>query len=487
MSIYDVRGKLKKNSMDIKHKELLPDKENPFLHCKLDRQKYAFVLTTIIQNYSEGFVLALNGEWGTGKTTFVRMWERSLQLNDYKTIYFNAWENDYENDPLTALLGELKKIINNKNSNYRILLEKGAKISKNIFPAIVKGVISKHIDAGVALEVLEKSVEAATDLLSDEIDAYVNKKQGLIDFKNELEKYIKSNNNGKPVIFIIDELDRCRPNYAVELLEKVKHFFSVQGIVFVLSIDKSQLGNSIQGYYGNSSINKEEYLRRFIDLEYRLPEPNTKVFCEYLYHYYQFKDFFNSSERHNNSYLQGDGERFKNFAVKLFTKYNYTLRQQEKIFAYSRIVLRTFEKDQFVFPYLLILLIHLRERESLFYEKLKKNDGFVPEIAFEFEKIFSKILIEEALNEYSKEFVSAESQLLLFYYWDITRNGLTRRQPELVIKIEQNFELSFKTTIEIEAHKNTLLRFISIGLNSEYYGFELKRLISKIDLIENIS
>jgi predicted KAP-like P-loop ATPase len=95
--------------MEIKHKELFPDKSQPFLHCKLDRQKYAGVLTSIVQNYADGFVLALNGEWGTGKTTFVRMWQASLEQANYKTIYFNAWENDFENEPLTALLGELKK------------------------------------------------------------------------------------------------------------------------------------------------------------------------------------------------------------------------------------------------------------------------------------------------------------------------------------------------------------------------------------------
>ncbi len=224
--------------MEIRHKDLLPDKENPFLHCKLGREKYANVLTTIVQNYADGFVLALNGEWGTGKTTFVRMWQASLEKATYKTIYFNAWENDFENEPLTALLGELKKLVDRKTEAYKSLLKKGVVISKNILPALAKGVISKYVDAGITLDVLEKSIEAATEILDKEVEEYVNKKQGLIDFKHELEKYIETNNNGKPVVFIIDELDRCRPNYAVELLEKVKHFFSVKGIVFVLSIDK---------------------------------------------------------------------------------------------------------------------------------------------------------------------------------------------------------------------------------------------------------
>ena len=77
---------------------------------KPDREKYAKVLTDIIENYSTGFVLAINNKWGTGKTTFVKMWEQDLKNKSYKTLFFNAWENDFENSPLTALMGELKSL-----------------------------------------------------------------------------------------------------------------------------------------------------------------------------------------------------------------------------------------------------------------------------------------------------------------------------------------------------------------------------------------
>lgn len=357
--------------MKIKHQELLPDANQPFLNCKLDREKYANVLTTIVQNYAEGFVLALNGEWGTGKTTFVRMWQASLEKSTYKTIYFNAWENDFENEPLIALLGELKMLSTNDNKTFKSLLNKGAIIAKNVLPALVKGVISKYVDAGATLEVLVKSIDAASDILSGEVDAYLNKQQSLIEFKNELETYIKANNDGKPVVFIIDELDRCRPDYAVEILEKIKHFFSVKGIVFVLSIDKKHLGHSIQGYYGSSNINSEEYLRRFIDLEYNLPEPDVSSFCKYLFDYYDFGSFFHSGERTNFHELRTDGDLFIKFTSKLFEIQKYTLRQQEKLFAQARLVLKTFLPNNHVFPILLFMLIHLKTLNLIYTMKLK--------------------------------------------------------------------------------------------------------------------
>ena len=72
-------------------------------------------MTEIVELYSDGFVLAINNEWGTGKTTFVKMWKQYLENNDFKTVYFNAWENDFDSNPLVAIMSELKPLINTKN------------------------------------------------------------------------------------------------------------------------------------------------------------------------------------------------------------------------------------------------------------------------------------------------------------------------------------------------------------------------------------
>src|SRR5690606_36180541 len=116
----------------------------------------------------------------------------------------------------------------------------------------------------------------------EEIDAYTKKKKTIIEFRKELEVFIKRNTD-KPLIFIIDELDRCRPDYAVEVLEQMKHFFAVPGIIFILSIDKNHLASSIKGYYGSENINTDEYLRRFIDLEYSISKPITEHYVDYLF------------------------------------------------------------------------------------------------------------------------------------------------------------------------------------------------------------
>ena len=94
-------------------------------------------------------------------------------------------------------------------------------------------------------------------------------------------------------MFIIDELDRCRPSFSIEVLEKAKHFFNVENIIFVLGADKEQLGHSIKAIYGND-LNVNGYLRRFIDLDYVLPSPDKGLFVKVLFKKHLFNEYFSS-------------------------------------------------------------------------------------------------------------------------------------------------------------------------------------------------
>ena len=113
---------------------------------------------------------------------------------------------------------------------------------------------------------------------------YHDTKKAICSFRTALQDVANSlscKHQDNPLIIAIDELDRCRPSYAVELLEVVKHFFAVTNIVFVLAIDKSQLSHAIQAIYG-SNFDSVGYLRRFIDLDFRLPDPDRHEFINQL-------------------------------------------------------------------------------------------------------------------------------------------------------------------------------------------------------------
>ena len=202
--------------MKIKHQELFISKDKPFENCQLDREKYVSVLTDIVESYSEGFVLSINNAWGTGKTTFIKMWKQHLENQGLQTIYFNAWENDFDSNPLVAIMSELKTLINGDEDekNFKSALEKAAILAKNIAPALVNSLSEKYIGKKLA-DLLENTTKAAVEIFESEINIYTNKKETIKGFKVKLGEFIKTKSDQKPLVFIIDELDRCRPDYAV--------------------------------------------------------------------------------------------------------------------------------------------------------------------------------------------------------------------------------------------------------------------------------
>lgn len=94
--------------MNLKAKEIVPQKDDPFKDDLLNRKCYANILTNIVKYTDAGFTLSINADWGYGKTTFVKMWDAMLQSEGYKTIYFNAWETDFVADPMLALIDGLR-------------------------------------------------------------------------------------------------------------------------------------------------------------------------------------------------------------------------------------------------------------------------------------------------------------------------------------------------------------------------------------------
>lgn len=468
--------------MVIRHDGLHIPSEAPFLNCKLDRSQYAEVLTTVINTYSEGFVLAINGSWGCGKTTFVKMWQASL-ANTHKTIYFNAWENDFDNEPLTALLGEFKSIIPDQ-SKFTPVIEKAATFAKYIIPTIADIVAKHYLNGTPIVDVIHKASEASAEIFEEETKKYLEKKKGIEEFKEELKNFIDEQVKVKPLVVFIDELDRCRPDYAIEVLEKIKHFFSIPGIVFVLSIDKVQLGHAVEGYYGSSKINSTEYLRRFVDLEFKLPMPNTRSFVEYLYGHFQFNDLFNLRQGH------GERDEFIIFCSEHYSYFNYSLRQQEKQLAHLRIVLQSMKNQKYLFPKVIIILAHLKEYKNELYEKIKSLSMPIDKLLVEYNSVFAELLrMETNKKRFVKSYLSSLAQIIILY-----NNSLFRKQlsdiyiSDLLIKRDTHspFELSFNTLVFDHTLQQNLISLI----DQQRYNLlddEIQIIFDKIELTEHFT
>lgn len=467
--------------MKIKHHEIEIPQENPFANCKLAREPYARVLTDIVNTYADGFVLAINNEWGTGKTTFVKMWQQQLENEGFQTIYFNAWENDFDSNPLVALMSELETLTNAKNKKvFKSVVEKGAVLVKNIAPSLAKSLIKKYvvdIDE-IAVDAIENVTKASTEILESEIKEYADKKKTIIEFRKELEKFVKQADNTKPLIFIVDELDRCRPNYSVEVLEQIKHFFSVSGIVFVLSIDKNHLASAVKGFYGSEQIDSNEYLRRFIDLEYSIPKPSTKDFIKYLFEYYSFKDFFSSQERMQFRELHSDSENFTSMADFLLTKSNATLRQQERIFALTRLVLCSFKINEYTFPHLLFLLVYLKIIRVDLFQQIEKGELTLQELS----DSIGNLMLSEDKDNHRINTAYVEALLLWFY----NNNREYRKKIDLIGRDEEG-----KPTTPIKSkllsENDSLASYFENIDRQRYDHLKLDFLLKRINLTEPVT
>jgi len=469
--------------MKIRHYDIEINTDNPFLNCKLEREPYAVILTELVKNFNDGFVLAIDSEWGTGKTTFVKMWKQYLENNGFKTLYFNAWENDFGNDILVTLISELEELKSSKNETaFKSVLSKAAPLAKSLALGLFKTQVEKYVGNDFVKEVSDQTTSTIADSLQEQITNYTARKNSINEFQISLQKFVSSTTDEKPVVFIIDELDRCRPNYAVELLENIKHLFHVPGVTFVLSIDKIQLGNAVRGVYGSDLIDANEYLRRFIDIEYSLPEPDIKLFVKYLYEYFGFNEFFRGEQRLQCREFQQDGSNFIDFATSLFKKERLTLRVQEKIFAHARIVLTQFSANAYVVPSLFVLLIYCKFKHKDFYNNLKNMNYTLQELTNQVEKILPDNVSEDEIHMY----LYTISMLLRSY--NNSREYREKEKFTIRDKSDESQKLNFISKFDKSKNNERLLSFFNSNreFSSNIYDLRIINLIKKIDITETI-
>lgn len=240
-----------------------------------DRKEYAQRLTKVIKDFSpfhdESYVLSLNAEYGSGKTTFLKMWKHLLEQENMNVVYINAWETDFDEEPLIPIISSIIDAVGQNTASEKLVqaLETtlGAFVlSFNDLFAHQTGLnvkkIIEEIEAYKTDGDLQKTGENLYKEFSFKRDAYAK-------VKETLEGYLKDLNH-RPLIIMVDELDRVRPSYAIKFLEAIKHMFSIHGICFVLAVDVRQLEASTRQLYGD--IDFKKYYMRFVTRQTDLPD-----------------------------------------------------------------------------------------------------------------------------------------------------------------------------------------------------------------------
>lgn len=232
--------------------------EEPWADDRLKRQPAAEALTNLIRTQHGPFVVSLDGDWGTGKTFFLKRWRRQLEMDGMRVIYFNAWQDDFFEDPLVPMLAQIMNTVND------VAIRKA--ISEPVKALVCRNVQSvAHRFTGVTLP------KFGDDIL-ETYNCQVKHRERL---REELKKL-----STDQLVFIVDELDRCRPDFAIATLERTKHVLDIPGLIFVYGINRREMCKSIASVYGD--IDTDVYVRRFFDMEFTLPVSDSREYCSYL-------------------------------------------------------------------------------------------------------------------------------------------------------------------------------------------------------------
>ena len=271
--------------------ELSPTKENVLFTLEenlLGRNAELLRFLELLNGINEAMSISLNGYWGSGKTFFVKQAELSLNylnpfsnslteeersrisscfmkiksdwLNEsYKpqiAVYYDAWANDNDVDPVLSIIYSIIKAI---DSNYKITEDSGfLKIAGSILDCISGKEITRALESLSGKDPL-KIIREQHELT------------GLL--KRFLQDVILE--RGDRLVVFVDELDRCRPSYAVQLLERIKHYFEIDNVTFVFSINSKELQHTVKRCYGED-FSAGRYLNRFFDVRISLPPVNNQ-------------------------------------------------------------------------------------------------------------------------------------------------------------------------------------------------------------------
>lgn len=364
---------------------------DPFKNDSQDRQSDIKMLSNLLATTSKPMVIAVDAPWGGGKTMFIRMWGEWMRGQGHTVAMYNAWSNDCCSDPFISFMSEIDSAmaslkVNSKPKKAWLKVKRVAsKVVTRILPLAVQlGTVGtvKASDVGdMAKGLSEGAAEGLSKWVDEGIKEYQAQQKTRHQFTERLREFTKSlEEDGKklPLVIFVDELDRCSPSIAVLLLERLQHLFAVPGIAFVLALDKGQLRHTVEALYGNN-FDGEGYLRRFFDLDYRLPSIPTTMFVKDIYAKLSMDECFPVDPSVCSTIVA--------LMEKLNRPFRISLRDQIQIMQRINLALRVTPRDRYHHDMLLSFLVWLRHFDRSLYDKFMDGGADGQELIDELEKL----------------------------------------------------------------------------------------------------
>lgn len=268
---------------------------------EFQRKSIAEKLINLISKGADISPMVIDGDWGVGKTEFCKKLIHLIQEqkpDEYQTVYIDAFRSDHNDEPLIAILAEIIKeftVDDNGEQTERTknLIKRIGKVINFSLGTVTKAVLGHLLKQNVddvtegfsnawsdddkkeinglvsdtAIELSNKAVDSSMDLIAEKLlKEQIESEKNLQALKDILLELSQE----KPIILFIDELDRCRPDYAVQMLEILKHIFDIDNVKIVLITNMQQLQASVNHRYG-SLVQAERYLNKFIKFSFKLP------------------------------------------------------------------------------------------------------------------------------------------------------------------------------------------------------------------------
>lgn len=357
-------------------------------------------LANLLGNLEDSSVLLLDGDWGTGKSTFVKQSAGLMRQRGFPVIHFDAFASDFQEDAFIALSCQIlvaSKAVSKRQK--KPFIDKTKILGAGLMPVLTKAAIHLGTAGAMDKDQQDKVVDTITaafsssqgaleEIIGVELEQAERRMKAVEEFRKTLsglaeklavkavetakEKGFEEVVEGAPLIFIVDELDRCRPGFAIEVLEKIKHIFSTENVHFLLVANMDPLANSLVA----SGMTREQgrrYLEKFFQLKFNLPRPldargfgrsaDTLLRSKYINYIWEKMELKYAEADLNQSIREG--------LTCVSEVFGLSLRSIERIAVHLALVKAATNKRNFRIPCIVVGLCVMRLEDPDLYRKAK--------------------------------------------------------------------------------------------------------------------
>ncbi|MCG9632761.1 P-loop NTPase fold protein [Vibrio sp. Isolate30] len=218
--------------------------------------------------------MVIDGSWGTGKTEFCHKLINLMTEEDtHHLIYVDAFQADHADEPLLTVLAEVVNILPSEEDK-ESFIKKAIPAARYGLKTLAKAGVAHLLrqDAADVVNDFDKEIQqAANKAIDASVESVLKDHVKASESLKTLQETLQGIAQEKPIVLFVDELDRCRPDFAVNMLEIIKHTFNVEGVQFVLVTNSQQLRSSINHCYGET-VDAQRYLDKFLKYSFSLPQ-----------------------------------------------------------------------------------------------------------------------------------------------------------------------------------------------------------------------